>query len=203
MRRKPIAAVVLCLAFILPASVLGAPPSGTTQISGASAFFSTQPAGEDCATDHLIVTLAQDAYRAVGGATRPLLSGWFDVQVWHESGCDAPEMSGSVQQTVYGLEAGSYRIIDLTAAYVAMTFAIRDESEAIIRTFDVDIAWVADGTIARTTDRNPGLKVTGWDTGAHFTGSLLDSAGLITMDDLDFASIGIGNYILYPAPDQP
>jgi len=189
---------VLCLGLVLPAGALGAQPTGTTRISGASAFFTSPASGDTCDTDHLVITLAQDAFRPVDGDgdVPPMLSPWFDVQVWHESGCEEPAVSDYLQQTTYGLEPGTYRILDLTAAYVRVEFPIIVDEE-IVRTLTFNVAWVADGTAAKTSDRNPGMKVTGWEAGAHFAGTVEDTAGLIGSGDFDYASMGLGSYVMY------
>jgi hypothetical protein len=197
MRAQRLLIALLCLGLVLPGSVLGAQPSGTTKISGASAFFTSRAADGSC--QRLIITLAQDAYRPVDGNNNdhpPVLSGWFDVQAWHEAICDASARADYVQQTINGLDSATYRILDLTAAYIRIDFPITDNTE-VVRTIGFDVAWVADGSLAKTADRNPEMKVTGWEAGAHFTGVIDDSAGLIGIGNLDYATMGLGNYVMY------
>jgi hypothetical protein len=172
-----------------------APPVGTTRITGASAFFTAVDLNDPCESDHLIVTLAQDAFRSVEAGGPPALEPWFDVQVWHESGCESPVVSGYIQQTVRDFE--TYGIEALSSAFIEITFPIHD-GETVIRTFEFDLAWAAVGPITHTVDVNPaGTKVTTWDTGAALSGTITDSAGLVSMDDLDYATLGIGNYVIY------
>jgi hypothetical protein len=188
----PIMAATLLLA---APTVQAAEPVGTTQITNATAFFTAVDSNDPCESDHLVVTLAQDAFRSVEAGGPPALEPWFDVQVWHESGCESPVVSGYVQQTVRGPE--TYGIEVLSSAFIEITFPIYD-GESVIRTFEFDLAWVAVGPITHTVDVNPdGTKVTVWDTGADLSGTIIDSAGLVSMQDLDYATLGIGNYVIY------
>ena len=195
MRTVPTIAGVLCLLVVMPTAVLGAMPTGTTKISNAAAFFTAVDPFDECESDHLIVTLGHSAFRGPGGGRPPEDIAWLDVQVWHESGCEEPVTSGYLQQTMNGLEAGTYVIEDLTAASVDITFPIY-EGEVVTRTLTFDLAWVAHGPISHVRDRNADLKLTGWDREAVLTGAVADSAGLITFGDLDYASMLLGNYVI-------
>ena len=195
MRTVPKIAGVLCLLVAMPTAVLGAMPSGQTQISNATAFFTAVDPSDECESDHLIITLGVDAFRGPGGGRPPTDVAWLDVQVWHESGCEEPVTSGYIQQTINGLEAGTYVIDDLTAASVDITFPIY-EGEVVTRTFTFDLAWVAHGPTSHVRDRNADRKLTGWEREAHLTGAIADSAGLITFDDLDFAAMLVANYVI-------
>jgi hypothetical protein len=189
------------LAFALAALFVGIPtaqaaaPVGTTQITGATAFFTAVDPNDPCESDHLIVTLAQDAFRSVEAGGPPRLEPWFDVQVWHESGCEGPVVSGYIQQSVRGFD--HYGIEALTSAFIEITFPIHD-GEGVVRTLEFDLAWIAVGPTSRTLAIAPGgTKVTGWETGAELIGTLVDSAGLVSVDDLDYAALGVGHYVIY------
>jgi len=194
-RTVPTFAAVLCLLVALPTAVLGAMPSGTTQISNAAAFFTAVDPFDECESDHLIVTLGLGAFRGPEGGRPAQDIAWLDVQVWHESGCEEPVTSGYLQQTMSGLEASTYVVEDLTAARLDITFPIY-EGEVVTRTFPFDMAWVAHGPVSRVRDRTVNLKMTGWDREAHLTGDLTDSAGMITLDDLDYAGMLLANYVI-------
>jgi hypothetical protein len=143
MRAATASAVALVLLIALQAATL-AKPSGTTQIAQAGAFFTSWVAdSETCDSDHLIITLGEDAWRGTNGEDRPpTTSGWLDIQVWHESGCDweTREQSGYIQQTWWEFDPAYYGINGLTSAYIDVVFPIYD-GEDVIRTFTFDLSW--------------------------------------------------------------
>jgi len=180
----------------LPASA-AAKPSGTTQIVQAGAFFTSWVADSaTCDSDHLIITLGEDAYRGTSGEDKPPQTGpWLDIQVWHESGCDTPDQSGYIQQTMREFDPGWYGIDSLSSAYVDVVFPIYD-GEDVIRTLSLDLSWFGQGDRGRVTDRNEVLRMNGWERDAHLGGVIVDSWGLVSVADLDYASMLTANYLM-------
>jgi hypothetical protein len=185
------------LLVVLPAAPVAAKPTGTTQIAQAGAFFTSWVAGsETCDSDHLIITLGEDAFRGTSGEDKPPTTGpWLDVQVWHESGCETPVQSGYIQQTLREFDPGWYGIDSLSSAYVDVVFPIYD-GEDVIRTLTLDLSWFAQGDAVRVMDRNEVLKMNGWERDAHLGGVVADSWELIGIGDLDYASMLTANYLM-------
>jgi hypothetical protein len=197
MRARIAIMAALCLLVALPMNALATKPSGTTKISQATAFFTAHVPNQQCETDHLIVTFGGDAYRSVGPEDKPPVYGyWLDVQVWHESGCTDTVVSGYTQQTLRDLEPGTYALDELSSAFVDVAFPINDDEGAQVRTLALDLAWVAYGPKMHVVDHGDAMTITGWDRDAHLTGTVGDSAELISAADLDYAAMGLGNYVM-------
>jgi hypothetical protein len=68
----------------------------------------------------------------------------------------------------------------------------------VIRTFDFDLAWTASGQYSHGLEANPtGTKFSTWEVSAELSGTITDSTGLISAADLDYATLIVGNYIIY------
>jgi hypothetical protein len=176
MRRSIIGLAVLCLLIALPASTLGS-QAKSFGIRDATAFFVAGDLESECgATEHLILTVAD-------GPQGPNQQGpgtyfmWFDIQYWSEMDCERVE--GSYHQGSFDLAPDIYTINGLAAAWVETPVVDVDG-----RQFSFDLAWISQGPLY--IDIGNGVSQA-YD--AHLTGTVYDSAGLITEADLDYASI--------------
>jgi hypothetical protein len=160
MRFRLIVAAALCVAMAAPASALAEAPEGTGSSDTAVAYY-VSPDGSGC----LILTLAQGASRPVGGARE--YGQTLDVQLASGPGCGA-----TVADVTPTVDPGSYRIITLTAAYVA--FPDLDLGGHI---FDIDVAWVATGSPSRCSESHPEQSFIARCASAHLSGTILDEGG--------------------------
>jgi hypothetical protein len=171
---------------------------GTTTIAQADAWFSSPVAdSETCDTDNLYINLGEDAYKGPGGEGRPpTLSGWLDVHMWHESGCDPGprEQLGFVQETWNGLDPSQYSMDSLSSAWVNIVFEFHD-GDAVMRTLSLDLAWVAEGDRVVVKGRD-GMIVNGWERSAQLSGAITDSWELIDIGDLDRANMMTAHYLM-------
>jgi hypothetical protein len=181
----------------MPESGTNSPVSGTTTIAQADAWFvAPVPETGTCDSDVLYVNLGEDAYRGTGGDGKPpTLSGWLDVQTWHESGCDPEtrEQTDFVQQAI-GVDPSQYDIDSLSSAWVNFDFPFYD-GEAVVRTVTFDLAWTAEGDFYAVKGRD-GSVVNGWERAAQLSGTVIDSWDLIEIDNLDRANMMTAHYLM-------